>query len=367
MLRTYEKAFRSNSLENGSQNSSGGSSGDIALKKIKGPKVVKSRYMQYDKPKITKKNNVANTTVLSAGKSQEKSGSGTPTRKSMAPQRFKAPLVPSNVPDGSFLCKDDLQSTLLDGHKIARPDLDLSVINDKTLQKLTPRAQQTSEQRKPKREASASSSISEDLIDMIESQTLIFTYLTMKMQKNITRLEEKAERSLLLVHDEKTQLQEKVQQLKRELLMTKREGKLNDLLDKQAETLAPSTATTIQFKDNYSSFATALDFTRHQLPIKDIHIPGTRQRFLEDTQKHLASTKALLQEALPSPASDSMDLLDTTKNLEDVVLKTDAELSRSLHQVLDLSFKVNKEVSLQNQKLVEKNSEMDLVRQWYFD
>ncbi|KAM3937368.1 HAUS augmin-like complex subunit 8 [Leptodactylus fuscus] len=352
----------SNSLENGSQNNSGSSSGDSALKKVKGPKVVKSRYMQYDKPKITKKNNVANTTILSAGKSQEKGRSGTPTRRSVAPQKFKA--TPGT---GSFSFKDDLQSTLLDGHKIARPELDFSVINDKTMQKLTPKSLSTSEQRKPKREATPISSVPEDIIEMYESQTLIFTYLTMKMQKNIRRLEEKAERNLLLVHDEKSKLQEKVQQLKRELLLHRREEQLNDLLEKQAESLAPSAAAAVQFQDHYTSFATALDCTRHQLPIKDLHITGTRQRFLEDIQKHLGSTISLLEEITPSSANDNTDLLDNTKKLEDIVHQTDAELSRSLRQVLDLSSKVNKEVSLQSQKLVEENSETEVVRHCYFD
>lgn len=355
----------SNSLESGSQNSSGGSGTDATRKKIRGPKVVKSRYMQIEKPKNAKNNVAANTTILSAGKSQEKTGSG--SRKSLAPPRFKAPPAPANVPDGSFVFKDDLQSTLLDGHRIVRPDLDFSVINDKTMQKLTPKSLSTSEHRKPKREISSTSNVPEDMIEMLESQTLIFTYLTMKMQKNIRCLEEKADRSMLQLHEEKTKLQEKVQQRKLEQLLSRREEQLNDLLEKQAESLAPPAAATTQFKDHYTSFATALDCTRHQLPIKDIHIPGTRHRFLEDIQKHLDSTKSLLEEAIQSSANDNMDLLDTVTNLEDVALKTDAELSRSLHQVLDLSCKVNKEVSLQNQKLVEESSEMDVVRQWYFD
>ncbi|CAJ0946481.1 unnamed protein product [Ranitomeya imitator] len=186
------------------------------------PKVVKSRYMQYDKPKNTKdagafnnylllcgsvsstdaqqrartdyvtapsnlsvtargrcrrsrtgarsrtrirghlgsgaragrEKNVANTTILSAGKSQEKSGSGTPTRKSVLPQKFKVPPA-TNTADGSLVFKDDLQSTLLDGHKIARPELDFSVINDKTLQKGTPKPLSASEQRKPKKEVTS--------------------------------------------------------------------------------------------------------------------------------------------------------------------------------------------------------------------
>ncbi|XP_073513947.1 HAUS augmin-like complex subunit 8 isoform X2 [Phyllobates terribilis] len=327
-----------------------------------GPKVVKSRYMQYDKPKNTKKN-VTNTTVLSAGKSQEKGGSGTPTRKSVLPQKFKVPPAATNTADGSFLCKDDLQSTLLDGHKIARPELDFSVINDKTLPKGTPKPLSASEQRKPKKETNVSP---EEIIEMYESQTLLFTYLTVKMQKNIRRLEEKAERSLLLLHNEKTQLQENVQQLKRELLLTRREEQLDDLLENQAEFLAPSTATTTQFKDDYTSFATALDCTRHQLPIKDIHITGTRQRFLEDIQKHLSSTISLLEEATSSSATDNVDILATIKNLDDVVHKTEEELSRTLHQVMELSFKVDKDVALQSQKLVEDHTEVEVVKNWYF-
>ncbi|KAM4054265.1 HAUS augmin-like complex subunit 8 isoform 2-T2 [Anomaloglossus baeobatrachus] len=350
----------SGSLESGSQNSSGGSSGDSALKKNKGPRVVKSRYMQYDKPKNTKKTNVSNTSVLSAGKSQEKSGSSTPTRRSVLPQKFKAPPA-----EGSFLFKDDLQSTLLDGHKIARPELDFSVINDKTMQKPTPKP--ISEQRKPKKEANYANISPEEMVDIYESQTLLFTYLTVKMQKNIRCLEEKAERSLLLVHNEKMQLQEKVQQLKRELSLTRREEQLDDLLEKQVESLTPSTSTTTQFKDNYTSFATALDCTRHQLPMKDIHITGTRQRFLEDIQKHLGSTISLLEETTTSCATDDKDMLTTMKNLEDVVHKTDAELSQSLHQVMELSFKVNKEVCLQSQKLVEENTEMEVLKRCYFE
>ncbi|KAG9486400.1 hypothetical protein GDO78_006661 [Eleutherodactylus coqui] len=304
------------------------------------------------------KNNVANTT-LSPGKGHERSRSG--SLKSVGLQRLKAALTPSNATDGSF--KDDLQSTVLDGHKIARPELDFSVINDKTMQKSSPKSLSTPAQRKSKRETTSAVSIPEDTIEMLESQTLIFTYLTMKMQKNIRRLEDKAERSLLLAHEEKMQLQEKVQQLKRELLLNRREEQLNNLLEKQVESLAPSTAATPQFKANYTTFATALDCTRHQMPIRDIHITGTRQSFLDDVQKHLGSTRALLE---ATPSSDN-DMLDTIKNLEDVVHKTDAELSRSLHQTLDLASKVNKEVSLQSQKLVEENSETEVLRQLYFD
>ncbi|CAH2293290.1 HAUS augmin-like complex subunit 8 [Pelobates cultripes] len=353
-------------LEDGSQNSSGGSIGDMAIKKNKGGKIVKSRYMQYDKCKIAKKN-LANTTVCSGGKAPERTSSGTPTRRSIAPQRTKAmPGIASNVLDGSLFWKDDLQSTLLDGHRIARPDLDLSVINDKTMQRLTPKSQYASEQRKPKRETSANV-VQEDTVEIMEFQTLMFTYLTMKMQKNLSRLEEKAERNLLLVNEEKDHLQEKVHKLKRENLLFKREEELHDLLDKQTEALAPSIEVKDTFENNYRTFATALDCTRHQLPIKDIHVIGTRQRYLEDLQKHLETTKSLLEETISTSAEEKAEMFGTIKELKDIVIKTDAELTRTFHQVLDLSFKVSKEISLQNQKAVEESCELDVVKHWYFD
>uniref|UniRef100_A0A8C5QB45 HAUS augmin like complex subunit 8 n=1 Tax=Leptobrachium leishanense TaxID=445787 RepID=A0A8C5QB45_9ANUR len=273
--------------------------------------------------------------------------SGTPTRRSLAPQRMKpVPGVPSSAVDGSLFWKDDLQSTLLDGHRIVRPELDLSVINgrDRPIWFFP-----------------------EDAMEMMEFQTLMYTYLTLKMQKNLSRLEEKAERNLLLVNDEKDHLQEKVYKLKRENLLLDREEKLHDMLDKQAEALAPSIEVEETFKNNYKTFATALDCTRHQLPIKDIHVMGTRQRYLEDLQKQLETTKSLLKDIVPTYAAENEEMLSTIKELEENVFKTNAEISRTFNQVLDLSFKVNKEIALQNQKAVEESRELDVVKSWYFD
>uniref|UniRef100_UPI003F778588 HAUS augmin-like complex subunit 8 n=1 Tax=Xenopus laevis TaxID=8355 RepID=UPI003F778588 len=249
-------------IEDGSQNSSGGSSGDAALKKSKGgAKVVKSRYMQIGRSKVSK-NSLANTTVCSGGKVPERGSGGTPTRRSLAPHKAKiTAAVPLPALDGSIFTKEDLQSTLLDGHRIARPDLDLSVINDRTLQKITPRPVVTSEQKKPKRDTTPVNLVPEDMVEMIESQTLLLTYLTIKMQKNLFRLEEKAERNLLLVNDQKDQLQETIHMMKRDLTLLQREERLRDLIEKQDEVLTPVVTSKDPFKDNYTTFATALDST----------------------------------------------------------------------------------------------------------
>ncbi|MEE6510010.1 hypothetical protein FKM82_028974 [Ascaphus truei] len=317
--------------------------------------------MQYDKSQ----KNVANTTICPGNKPPEKTGSGTPTRRSILPQRFKAPQGVAPIAlDASLFSKDDLQSTLLEGHRIARPDLDLSVINNKPTQKHTPKSQMSAEQRKPKKESTPINIAAEEMVDMIESQTLLFTYLTMKMQKNLNGLEEKAERNLLLVSAEKDNLQEKVYKLKRELLLLRREQQLNDVLEKQTEALTPSIAAKEQFKDDYKTFAAALDCTRHQLPIKNIHIVGNRQQYLEELEKHLATTMSLLEATTPG---ENAQAFGTIKELEEVVLRTDAELARSFRHILDLSFNVSKEISLQNQKLVEETCGPEAVKQWYFD
>lgn len=336
----------------------------MAVKKKKAaPKLVKSRYMQYDKPKIVKKPNVENSIVSSAGKAQDRGGNGTPTRRSVLPQRLKAPsAMNASVAEGSLFSKEDLQSTLLEGHKFVRPELDFSVINDRS-----PKCSSTSEQKKTKWKPVPVSSVPIDMMDIYESQTLLLTYLTLKMEKNITRLKEKAERNLLLATEEKNQLQERVHQLKHDLSLTRSQIQLDDLLEKQAEGLVPSSAAMKPFKDSYTSFATAVDCTRHQLPINNIHVAGTRQRYLDNIQKHLSTTKSLLEEAVPHSCDESIDLLAPIKSLEEIALKTDTELSRSLHQVLDLSYKVNKEISLRSQKSVEENCEVDVMKQWYFE
>ncbi|PIO31878.1 hypothetical protein AB205_0200420, partial [Aquarana catesbeiana] len=284
------------------------------------------------------KPNVENSIVSSAGKAQDRGGNGTPTRRSVLPQRLKAPsAMNASVAEGSLFSKEDLQSTLLEGHKFVRPELDFSVINDRS-----PKCSSTSEQKKTK-------------------------WKPVPMEKNITRLKEKAERNLLLATEEKNQLQERVHQLKHDLSLTRSQIQLDDLLEKQAEGLVPSSAAMKPFKDSYTSFATAVDCTRHQLPINNIHVAGTRQRYLDNIQKHLSTTKSLLEEAVPHSCDESIDLLAPIKSLEEIALKTDTELSRSLHQVLDLSYKVNKEISLRSQKSVEENCEVDVMKQWYFE
>uniref|UniRef100_A0A8C0QLE3 HAUS augmin like complex subunit 8 n=1 Tax=Chelonoidis abingdonii TaxID=106734 RepID=A0A8C0QLE3_CHEAB len=264
----------------------------------------------------------------------------------------------------TVLGKDDLQSTLLEGHKIARPDLDLSAINGKfsplthililtmmlkgMLMVFNNFLKISSILQKRK------SSDPDDVIGMLESQALLLNYASMKIEKNIAHLEEKGERNLSILCEEKEKQQKKLYELKRQLLLKKREQKLEEVLDKQIEVLAPLLTVCEQFKEEYKTFATALDTTRHELPVKNIHIEGNRHTHLEDLKKHLAVTQSLLVEAAPGYLEENSKAFPVLKELKEVALKMDAELERSFKQVQDLSFEVSKEVSLHNQKVCEK-------------
>uniref|UniRef100_A0A8C3RZL6 HAUS augmin like complex subunit 8 n=1 Tax=Chelydra serpentina TaxID=8475 RepID=A0A8C3RZL6_CHESE len=257
---------------------------------------------------------------------------------------------------------DDLQSTLLEGHKIARPDLDLSAINGK----LSPLTLLLTSLFKSEISMYKSSD-PDDVIGMLESQALLLNYASMKIEKNIAQLEEKGERNLSILCEEKEKQQKKLYELKRQLSIKKREQKLEEVLDKQIEVLAPLLTVCEQFKEEYKTFATALDTTRHELPMKNIHMEGNRQKYLEDLQKHLAVTQSLLVEAVPGYLEENSKAFPVLKELKEVALKMDAELERSFKQVQDLSFEISKEVSLHNQKVCEETHGMETLKHWYFD
>ncbi|NWI58591.1 HAUS8 protein, partial [Calyptomena viridis] len=201
----------------------------------------------------------------------------------------------------------------------------------------------------------------------IESETLLLTYLRLKLEKNVARLEEKAEKNLITLCKEKQRQKEKLLKLKREILLQEREQKLNEALDEQIEVLTPLVPVCEQLKEQYKSFAAALDANRHELPIKNIHMEGDKQTFLDELDKQLATTQELLNEITPRYSVDGAKTLSALKELKEVAQKLNTELQRNFKEVQDLSFEVCKEVSLHNQNVCEEKYGLDAVKCWYFD
>ncbi|XP_016064877.1 PREDICTED: HAUS augmin-like complex subunit 8 isoform X1 [Miniopterus natalensis] len=320
-------------------------------RQTQGGKVVESRYLQYEK-KTTKKA-PATDALKTSGKIPEGG------RKPNSLQKSKE--------SSGIFSKSDLQSTLLEGHGTTPPFLDLSAINDKSVLRKTPQLEKTMSKKTDSTSFSASQEKDPDLFELMESQTLLLTLLAVKMENGLAAFEEKAEGNLLTMCQEKEKLLTKSHQLKRKLLLCQRKRELVDVLNPQIEMLSPYEAVSECFKEQYKTFAAALDTTRHELPVRSVHLDGDPQQFLDDLQRELMTTHHLLGELGVCSSEESGKVLDLLGELKEVTQKKDLELRRSFAQVLELSAGVSKEAALINQEVWEEAQGPVASRQWYFN
>uniref|UniRef100_A0A8C9FEG8 HAUS augmin like complex subunit 8 n=1 Tax=Pavo cristatus TaxID=9049 RepID=A0A8C9FEG8_PAVCR len=337
--------------------------GETSQNMRKGRRIVKSRYLQYDKKDSSK--NASTKSFLSS----TSSASSTAKAKSVLSQKSETSAgVASGLSNQSSFEKGDLQSTLLDGDKITRPDLDLSAINDKAVRQKAPSPKASCKADKGACVKKQKSKNNPAVVGAeLGSQELILTYLRVKQREDVAQLEEKAEENLLMLCEEKERQQEKLHELKREILLKEREEKLDEELVKQMEMLSPLVPLLERFKEQYKSFAVALDATRHKLPIKNIHIEGDMPTYLDKLQKQLSVTQELLAEVMPDSSEESAEALRELQDTEEVLQNLEKELQRSFTQVQNLSYEAGKEVSLHNQRICEDNHGVDVVKHWYFD
>uniref|UniRef100_A0A2K5L2H2 HAUS augmin like complex subunit 8 n=1 Tax=Cercocebus atys TaxID=9531 RepID=A0A2K5L2H2_CERAT len=318
-------------------------------------RVIESRYLQYEK-KTTQK---------------APAGDGSQTRGKMSEGGRKSSLLQKSKADNSGVGKGDLQSTLLEGHGTAPPDLDLSAINDKSIIRKTPQLAKTIAKKPESTSFSAPRKKSPDLseaMEMMESQTLLLTLLSVKMENNLAEFERRAEKNLLIMCKEKEKLQKKAHELKRRLLLSQRKRELADVLDAQIDMLSPFEAVATRFKEQYRTFATALDTTRHELPVRSIYLEGDGQQLLDALQRELVTTQHLLAALDVGDSEENVQVLDLLSELKDVTEKKDLRLgSQKKVQVLELSAEVSKEAALANQEVWEETQGMAPPSQWYFN
>uniref|UniRef100_A0A8C5KVZ0 4HAUS augmin-like complex, subunit 8 n=1 Tax=Jaculus jaculus TaxID=51337 RepID=A0A8C5KVZ0_JACJA len=309
-------------------------------KRIQGGRVVESRYLQYEK-----------RTKKSSGKLPEGG------RKVGALQKSK---------EDNGINKGDLQSTLLEGHGTAPPDLDLSAINGETLEKtesmslIAPRSTSFAAPRKKSPDLP-------EVMDMMESQTLLLSLLAVKIENSLAQLEEKAEKHLSAICREQERLQRQAHELKHRLLLSHKQQELAATLGTQMELLGPFKAVAKRFKEQYMTLATALDSTRHELPMRSIHLEGSGQELLDTLQPALRTTYQLLGELSIDTSEADVQVLRLLDELKDVTAKKDLELRRTISQVLELSAEASKEAALLNQEVWEEAKGTTASSQWYFN
>lgn len=337
-------------------------------RRVQGRRVVESRYLQYDKK--AKKVSVA-------------------VKEEKPPEGRKASTVPRSREESQVMGTGNLQSTMLEGHGMNPPDLDLSAIDDKILSRkaswpdreMTDKAKSTSfiscdkkrTLRKKRRDL-------QETMDMMESQTLLMTLLSVKMENNLALLEERAEKDLAAMCHEKEKLQRQALELRRQLLLQQKHQELAATLDAQIEVLSPLQPVLERFKEEYKTLGRALDTTRHELPMQAVHMEGSGQELLDDLEPALRITLQLLgdlsicspyataqvQGASAQEPGASTQLNCLLKELKGLVTEKDLELRRLVSQVVELSSQASKEAALTNQEVWEEAEGALTSSQWYF-
>lgn len=335
-------------------------------RKVQGGRVVESRYLQYDKK--TKKVSVA-------------------AKGEKPPEGRKASTVPRSREESKVMGTGNLQSTMLEGHGLNPPDLDLSAIDDKSMSRKAPQLERTvagtdksllrPDQKRTLRKKRRDL---QETMDMMESQTLLMTLLSVKMENNLALLEEKAEKDLAAMCHEKERLQRQALELRRQLLLRQKHQELAAALDAQIEVLSPLPPVLERFKEEYKTLGKALDTTRHELSMQAVHMEGSGQELLDDLEPALRTTLQLLgdlsicspddsaqvQGASTQQPGASAQLNPLLKELKGLVAEKDLELCRLVSQVVELSSQASKEAALTNQEVWEEAQGTLTSSQGYF-
>ncbi|XP_008300773.1 HAUS augmin-like complex subunit 8 isoform X2 [Stegastes partitus] len=325
---TVPSSFKSSSTDTKSSKCSGAakaSSSGNGKKAVKSSgTVVKSRYMQSaaEKTSLSKSNSLTNESFAvpvrpsSPKPSGVKPRVGTPPRRSVAPRALAASTM-SRETEPSLLGRSILQSTFSDGHCF-RPDFDISAI------KVIENAAEP--ERNPENEKR-----------MVEMQTFLLAYLTAKMENSTERLKMEAEAKILQAMEEEEMLHREVEEKKRQYLLAEKKRLVNELLDLQIAALTPVAEAAKQFTSDYKSFATSVDTTRHELPVKNFYINGDGREFLDKAESCLKDSETLLAECTEGDHKDNSTSLECLKEMKTASKDISEQLSGVFSELLELS------------------------------
>ncbi|CAK6955398.1 HAUS augmin-like complex subunit 8 [Scomber scombrus] len=299
-------------------------SGNGAAKNTSKPSgtAVKSRYMQSaEKSSLSKsisRSNDSGGLPSSPKPSGVKPKVGNPLRQTMTPQALGMSMM-SRETEPSLLGKSVLQSTFSDGHCF-RPDFDISVIKDKTVKENAVEPERNPEIQKTD----------------IEMQTFLLAYLTAKMESNTAKLKAEAEARILQMMEEEEVLRNEVYEKKRQYLFMEKDRNVNELLDLQIAALTPVAEAAKHFTKEYKSFATAIDTTRHELPVKNFYIDGDRSEFLNKAEPCLKESEKLLVECT-GDHKDNSTSLECLREMKMASKDISQQLSGAFSELLELS------------------------------
>uniref|UniRef100_A0A8C1L7W7 Si:ch211-153a8.4 n=1 Tax=Cyprinus carpio TaxID=7962 RepID=A0A8C1L7W7_CYPCA len=248
-------------------------------------------------------------------------------------------IMVSSILEASNVGGNVFQSTVLDGHCI-RPDFDVSVIKGVVLLST---ADPNTEERD------------------LAMETFLLAFLTAKIEHNTRKMREEAERNILAVMEKEQQLSAQVNRKKRQYLLLEKQKHPSSFM--QIEALAPVAAAANTFAEEYKSFTTATDATRHKLPGKNVHIGEDAGQFLDKAVECLNQSAQVLEhytKDIPTDCEASTECLREMKNTANEISQ---QLTRAFWDLLEVSSLVSRETVVIQQSLEEdhKSSGYDAI------
>ncbi|XP_058265180.1 HAUS augmin-like complex subunit 8 isoform X1 [Hemibagrus wyckioides] len=326
----------SSNLASGNDDSCANNSGAKRKTKPSGT-IVKSRYMQTEKKSVVKKTTPNESVLVPPRPASPKVASGhKPPRRTLhvQPDQNCVSVIPSLL-ESSNLGGNVLQSTILDGHCM-RPDFDLSVIKANASPASQPSAADPNAKNRN-----------------LALETFLLAFLTAKIESNTQKLKEEAERNLITLMEEEEKLRSSFMNKKQKCLLLEKQQQLNDLLDQQIDALTPVAATAKKFTEEYKTFASAIDTTRHELPIKNLHIEGDREEFLDKAVACLNQSQCILEEYTKDVSTESESTAACLKEIKSAAHEINQHLLSTSSDLLELSSLVSQETVLVQQCLEE--------------
>lgn len=161
--------------------------------------------------------------------------------------------------------------------------------------------------------------------------------------------------------DEEEKLHSKVMTKNQRYLQLKKQQQLNDLLDLQVVALTPVAENAKQFTDEYKTFASAIDATLHELPVRNLHIEEDGEKFLDKGIVCLNQSQCILEEHTKNVFKESKSNLACLKEIESTAYQIYQHLASVSFDLLDLSSSVSQETVLVQQSLEEAKLEFKTV------
>lgn len=333
-IRKVEKTASSDSKNLSTENEASNGNNSGARRKTK-TTVVKSRYMQTETKAPVKSVLQQQSTLKPPKPSSPRVNNTRKTKDSVLSRRtmgIDSTLV-SSLLESSNLGGSVFQSTVLDGHCI-RPDFDVSVIKDKVPPPST--ADPKNEDRD------------------IGMETFLLAFITANMEHSNRKLREEAEKNILTVMQKEQQQHTEVNPKKRQYLLLQKQKELNSLLDLQIEALTPVAAEANTFAEEYKSFATAIDATRHKLPVKDVHIGEDAGQFLDEAVKCLNESENVLKQYTKDIPTDCEASTVCLRDIKNRAIDISQQLTRGFSDLMEVSSLVSRETVLVQQSLEEE-------------